>query len=70
MSQEMLEKRPIDVRTLIQRINQRRFEDNVAEFGYLPLCTTCAKLGKDCQGQYNAPGLTFFYCGDYQRKKK
>jgi len=73
MSKERMtitKKKPVIVEALIRRINKRRFEDNVEEFGYLPLCTTCKRLGKNCQGQYNAPGLSYFYCGDYQRKRK
>jgi len=50
--------------------SELEFLENVILFGYHPKCKKCAKFKHGCRGQYNAPGLTYFWCGDYERRKK
>ena len=37
---------------------------NIIQYGILEYCKKCKKLGRNCKGQYNAPGLKKFYCAD------
>jgi len=45
-------------------------EEKFFEYGFLEQCKKCQYLGNGCSGQYNAPGITYFWCADYVGRKK
>ena len=47
-----------------QRMFEADMEDKRGRYGILPDCLLCARFCKN----YNAPDLSFFWCGDFEEK--
>jgi len=56
---------PWDKKGIVQDI-----KENFFEYGLLEQCKKCQHLGNKCSGQYNAPGITYFWCADYKEREK
>jgi|Deesub1362A_J573_1020465.scaffolds.fasta_scaffold00107_68 hypothetical protein len=55
---------------LIRKVLEESIEENFKEFGLLKQCKKCLQLKNGCRGQYNAPGLTYFWCAHYDNGRK